>query len=523
MSDANRYQANRDPATPGRSGAWRVSGDAPRGRQGGQAILWFLATMAACCAALALVYNVGQVTNEKEKTINAADAAALSGALVEARVLNFEAYTNRAMIANEVTIAQLVSADSFVRYDATMAQYLQEYITPIPLVGQIFGPALEGYRGVMDTIQTELDGALPGLIFACNAAITMLEGTQGIANGAAPFAADEVASAVAEANMTTGRYDKPPELNPTLRALSFIKNTNQWVDFTKVNNLTSERVNARDVIWNSLDHFTRARGMGPFVSAINSLMQYSTGLPTWWLAYLGLDKTSGSTTLVNFDHWAAQDSLDVYLAYPRWCHFWFIKYPCGHDEVYLPPPIAYGHVDADTDGSVDGGLCRPNFSSPVPPFNCRYAVANAKVVRTRGIPYIRDLSVPGGPNTNPTLSFVAGVQKSADATLTTQRIGKPGMDVVQVPGPEGSPNIKDNLQNGDRLTSIATATVYFKRPDWNVRDISRGELPRLDHATEYASLYNPYWQARLATTDSETRMTYYAVIGSNPFLSALTP
>src|ERR1700751_2618308 len=91
--------------------------------QRGQTILWFLATTAACCAVFALVYNIGQVTSEKEKTINAADAAALSGALVEARALNFEAYVNRAMIANEVTIAQLLSAESFVNYDSTMAEY----------------------------------------------------------------------------------------------------------------------------------------------------------------------------------------------------------------------------------------------------------------------------------------------------------------------------------------------------------------------------------------------------------------
>ena len=96
-------------------------------RQGGQTIVFFLAMVAACCCMLAFVYNVGQVTNRKEEAINAADAAALSGALVEARMLNFQAYTNRAMVANEVAIAQLVSLDSFVRYNNELFQHIADY------------------------------------------------------------------------------------------------------------------------------------------------------------------------------------------------------------------------------------------------------------------------------------------------------------------------------------------------------------------------------------------------------------
>src|SRR5437870_4215639 len=103
-----------------------------RTRQRGQAILWFLTTAAACCAVFALVYNVGQVTNEKEKIVNAADASAISGALTEARILNFEAYTNRALIANEVSIAQLVSLDSWFEYNYEITQWLDNYFGWIP-------------------------------------------------------------------------------------------------------------------------------------------------------------------------------------------------------------------------------------------------------------------------------------------------------------------------------------------------------------------------------------------------------
>ena len=56
-----------------------------------------------------LVFNSGRAVNEKINLVNAADAAAYSGAQIAARQLNFMAYTNRAMIANEVSIGHMFS------------------------------------------------------------------------------------------------------------------------------------------------------------------------------------------------------------------------------------------------------------------------------------------------------------------------------------------------------------------------------------------------------------------------------
>ncbi len=45
---------------------------------------------------------------------NAADATAWSIATLEARALNYDAYTNRAIVANEVAIAQAISLISWM-------------------------------------------------------------------------------------------------------------------------------------------------------------------------------------------------------------------------------------------------------------------------------------------------------------------------------------------------------------------------------------------------------------------------
>ena len=80
--------------------------------------------------------------------------------------------------------------------------------------------------------------------------------------------------------------------------------------------------------------------------------------------------------------------------------------------------------------------------------------------------------------------------------------------------------MKDNLQgNADQFAALSAAHVFFARPDWNPADRSEGKLPRDDHAHEYASLYNPYWQARLTNPDTikiggvSAKTLLYAALG----------
>ncbi len=63
-----------------------------------------------------MIYNTGRLSNEKIKLYNAADAAAYSSAALTARRMNFIAYTNRIMVANHVAVGHVVSYISFMRY-----------------------------------------------------------------------------------------------------------------------------------------------------------------------------------------------------------------------------------------------------------------------------------------------------------------------------------------------------------------------------------------------------------------------
>ena len=494
-----------------------------RRRQRGQAVVWFLATIAACCCVFALVYNVGQVANQKEATVNAADAAALSGALVEARMLNFEAYTNRAMIANEVTIAQLHSFDSWVQYDYEIAQWIATETEVIPYLDDVTSAVSEAAMAAHEVVNGVVAVAIP--------AIEVVNSTLWVAREAAnytgAFAANDVAGQIANANETTfgNRYDEQPQQVSSFAAALVGFNEYNWYSFTAPYSADQggggnqgggnqgggdPRATAKTAILNSRDPFSTNRGGGTLVDSINFFL----GLLT--LGPVGLEKTSGTATLQNYDHWAAQDSIDLTL-------FGGIS--------PFDVPIGYGRADADANGKVGTDLCNIKPTTT----NCTLAVKNADNFdwngtepNNNGIPNIRDLK-QGLANTDPcstnngsdspSLSFITAVQKAGKATETTQRLG---MNTVDVAGPQGSPQLSDKLQNNDNLTSISAACTFFLRPDLNAKDKTQGSLARADGVHEYASLYNPYWQARLTKPGAEWTTLLYALIGQ-PGLNVATP
>ncbi len=59
------------------------------------------------------MFSTGQVAATRQRLDNAADAAAYSAALWRARVMNYHAYANRAIVAQEVAIAQAVTLVSW--------------------------------------------------------------------------------------------------------------------------------------------------------------------------------------------------------------------------------------------------------------------------------------------------------------------------------------------------------------------------------------------------------------------------
>lgn len=95
-----------------------------RARQTGQILPVMLFGFFVTIASLLAVFNTSQVTIKKTQLVNAADAAAYSGAIQAARTMNFMAYSNRAMVANTIAVGYIVSYASWLRYFGDMLENL---------------------------------------------------------------------------------------------------------------------------------------------------------------------------------------------------------------------------------------------------------------------------------------------------------------------------------------------------------------------------------------------------------------
>ncbi|HET8790061.1 MAG TPA: pilus assembly protein TadG-related protein [Modicisalibacter sp.] len=95
-----------------------------RARQAGQILPVMLFGFFVTIVSLLAVFNTSQVTIKKTQLVNAADAAAYSGAIQAARTMNFMAYSNRAMVANTIAVGYIVSYASWLRYFGDMLENL---------------------------------------------------------------------------------------------------------------------------------------------------------------------------------------------------------------------------------------------------------------------------------------------------------------------------------------------------------------------------------------------------------------
>jgi hypothetical protein len=127
-----------------------------RRRQRGQALVLTTALAASCVLAWLLVFNVGQLVNAKLRLNVAADAAAYSAAVWEARSLNYQAYLNRGIVANEVAIAQLVSLRSWSSYVDRLLRNAQLVGVVVPPVGRAIAALSRGWGVANSTLQAGL-------------------------------------------------------------------------------------------------------------------------------------------------------------------------------------------------------------------------------------------------------------------------------------------------------------------------------------------------------------------------------
>lgn len=100
--------------------------------------------------------NLGRAVYDKVQVQAAADAAAYSQAAVEARVMNFTAYANRAMVVHYASMMAATSYLSYLHFEWPFLKALLDVLSKLPYVG----PAFAAIEQVVKVLLVFLDTAV---------------------------------------------------------------------------------------------------------------------------------------------------------------------------------------------------------------------------------------------------------------------------------------------------------------------------------------------------------------------------
>jgi hypothetical protein len=415
----------------------------------GQASVMLLALIASLVTAFAVSFAAGQIVNDKMRLVNAADAAAYSAAQWEARSLNFQSYLNRAIVANEVAIAQLVSLRSWSSHVSTLTRNGAAVARWIPpLTGPI--QALErGWHAVDSSLQAIAPG-IEGSISAWN--VDILTNAQGLAHQQALIAAADLVGEVARANEPRARVNEATRLLQVRNAAAW---QNRFTDRYRRGGGDLRRFVG--LLMNSRDGFSRSRRSGASVPLVRVARR-------------------GGTDLLAEHSWRGLDTLSVHV-------------DLLVDSVEIP--LGWGaaetrHRTVNERGQHGGSLS----SNPAASRRATRSLRPSGLYR--GVPEIRDVITPSRQDER-RLRYSVALQIPQVELLSPERLLVPN----GINGPDGINRSMATTLAGGGLHALGAAEVYFQRPS-----------ARADRRDEYPSLFSPYWQARLvAVTAGERELT----------------
>lgn len=448
-------------------------GAARNGRraQRGQALVYGIFVLVGGLASLFFLFNTGQLTREKTKLVNTSDAVAYSAGVMNARALNFQAYTNRAMVANTVAIAQLVSLSSWVQYAGNMATY--GFVLENPKFA-LFYPSYYAAMTSGSYLQESLNdsGALERLADASDTLIrNALMNAQNAAYAGLPAARQQVMEQVAQANYANdGAITVEPLTLPTSDYLGFVSrySGNDRTRFAEVAQVSANR-----------DRFVERR---------------SWSMPALWADCLSasprvdwLDRRGG-TELIGFDQWQALDTLSE----KRWVPKNKTDVLC---QAIAETPASWGGNVAADNRTMDLDPRRYDYAMLVNPGSAALGLATSDTWGYSGLPSFYDLSSSALSQEDPRLQFAVRLRRDKAQTLSSE-----GRSQIR-----NTPRLNAynaDTAGGSDFVAVSTSEVFFQR-DGAAKDNGYGA--GMGKPREIGSLFNPFWQAHLVQSDSAVR------------------
>lgn len=470
------------------------------GRQSGQALLYGIFMLVAGLAALFFMFNVGQLTREKTKLVTTADAVAYSAGLMHARALNYSAYNNRALLANEVLISQMVSMSSWAQYVENWSGNLPRVHPECRGIAQVengnywsaffsmlaamrkFGPEYAVACGLMESqyirpripnFSNLVQNATAEAVAVAEVQKSVIKTAQQILHTGFVAERHRIMQSVADAN-----YAGDGHVTVDLTA-----GTDDWLygpggAFTKRYD-GSERTRFKDVTLEGAytDAFVKERRWRS--TAVIPQLGRCFGKFNY------VDR-AGGTALLGLDEWHAVDTQ----SYHRYRARRFIG--CRKGET----PTGMAQQEASVTNQAPAGTY--GGSSSRNPSAHRYALqTNPPDMRYSGLPGYYDLNASWltGSNSNkePVLRHSVRLTRAANQLRTTD--GSTGQ--IQTRGDSRIAAYETTLADGV-MAAVSGTEVFFERPPDHGDNRWGAKRSR---PVELGSLFNPYWQTRLVEGD----------------------
>ena len=444
-----------------------------RPRQGGQALVYGLFVLAGGLTALFFLFNAGQLTFERDKLTTTADAVAYSAGVMNARALNFTAYTNRALMANEVAVAQMVSLASWThlidREAQTAASLGCETWWNFPYAATFarYGTLCMGlYYSATYTSSFSgyLDNVAPIMIAAIEGVKTILQGTQALMVGALIVQRPVVMQEVADANYrNNGRIRVELPLEDDFLLFDGNEPFLMWRTGSTRNRFASAAV--------------AAANSDPFVPGRSWTDQQDIPHPCAFSLKKDTINRTGGTSLIGLDEWRAADNVRYTYYYTRWS--WRGPRCRSSGTTWASGKQSAGGSGSSTNWSEYNGM----------PSNLDLSDRALSFNPENSNPYRQD----------PRLRFTARLTRDVAQTATSE--GRSNIKPAPGGGVYGLNQFKSNAAK-NRYGAVATSEVYFERP-----------TKRADGRRELANVFNPYWQVHLVETTDGVKTLARALQG----------
>lgn len=460
--------------------------------QRGQALPLGLVFIAAAALLMLVVFNTGQIASEKARVVNTADAAVYSGLVWQARSLNFQAYTNRAMVANQVSIAQLVSLGSWTSYGRINSRNLDYAIGWIPVVAPFTKAALQGMTQIENVVQNAAKVAIPVI----DGATTVLSVVQEGVYNASYVAMPEVVSTIVKAN--DGRY----RATSTYSIAANLRSAQAWQSLTaRQQRADSGLARKAGIIRESRDDFSGNRGWNRLPGVPRRI--YVTPIDRFSIV------KEGTTRLLQNGaewEWRGKDGLPVH-----WEHYKCSWKGCRWKRVEIP--MGWGSNYAEGDGACSAGGCSRWFNRNGSAERLADSGAEDLGSGFTGVKAYRSLQDLSRENRDPRLLLRVEVGVETAQVRTAEQIeqlgsARPAADGLQH-GIETGMFLTEDTYASNSIASISAGEVFFKRPVLNETD--RLKVAGQGAVNEYANLFNPYWDVRLVNVGAAERRMAWAI------------